>query len=123
MPYPEPLHALRPLSDSFAVALVLAPPALAGAGQARLHVRSTASHGRAATPCSHPALEALRVSNPAACALPLLQALAGARPADAGAGADADADADAFSAKLVLAGLPGQVLCLAVQRPTPAGPA
>jgi len=32
VPYPEPLHTLRPVADVFAVALVLGPPAAAGAG-------------------------------------------------------------------------------------------
>ncbi len=73
VPYPEPLHAKRPLSDTFGVAFVLAPqgpgPALAVdlVGEA------------APTACGDAALDALRTSIPAARALPLLQALAAGR--------------------------------------------
>ena len=70
MPYPEPLHALRPVADVFALALLLAP----AAGRS-LHLAITAEG--ATTPCAHPGLEALRRTIPAARALPLLQALAG----------------------------------------------
>jgi hypothetical protein len=69
-PYPEPLHTLRPIPDVFAVALLLAPDGAGSLLQVEL-----ASDG-VATPCEFAALEALRVSNPAARALPLLQALA-----------------------------------------------
>ena len=73
VPYPEPLHAKRPLSDTFGMAFVLAPqgpgPALAidlvGAAEP--------------TACGDAALDALRTSIPAARALPLLQALAAGR--------------------------------------------
>lgn len=71
-PYPEPLHSVRPLGHAFGVALVLA----AGPGPqtlARLELAlSTAAPNRLADA----ALEALRRGNPAARALPLLQALA-----------------------------------------------
>lgn len=71
VPYPEPLHAVRPLPDAFAVALVLVPQ-----GGRRMTI---ARAGDApATPCTHPPLEALRAAIPAARALPLLQALAAA---------------------------------------------
>ena len=92
VPYPEPLHALRPLADTMAVALVLAPRALPG----RSHLRGIRAGDRAgdrasdralcievlgapapATPCSDTALEVLRNEIPAARALPLLCALAG----------------------------------------------
>jgi hypothetical protein len=74
IPYPSPLHAVRPLSDKFAVALVIAPErserALA-ALEVRI-VRSTAGETR-----MHDArLETLRAGNPAARSLPLLAALA-----------------------------------------------
>jgi Beta-ketoacyl synthase, N-terminal domain len=70
VPYPEPLHALRPLSDVFALALVLAP---AGPGRA---LTIDVSGNDAPTACTLPGLEAVRTTIPAARALPLLQALA-----------------------------------------------
>jgi hypothetical protein len=75
VPYPEPLHAKRPLPDSAAVALVLAPAgATAGHGRG-LRIRVDA----AATPSTlaQAGLEALRCGIPALRALPLLHALAG----------------------------------------------
>ncbi|MCC7150609.1 MAG: beta-ketoacyl synthase chain length factor [Rubrivivax sp.] len=90
VPYPEPLHAVRPLPDSFAVALVLVPE-----GGRRLTLRLAGAAG--ATHCAHPPLEALRTAIPAARALPLLQALAAA-PA----------------AALVIEGLPQQALAVDV---------
>jgi len=71
-PYPEPLNSVRPLPDSFATALLLAP-AGADAPLARL---SLALEPGAPTPCMHAGLEALRAAIPAARALPLLQAIA-----------------------------------------------
>jgi Beta-ketoacyl synthase, N-terminal domain len=69
--YPEPLLSKRPIPDAFAVALVLVPErterAVASVG---LGLRDGA-----AARCSHPALEALRTSIPAARCLPLLSAL------------------------------------------------
>ena len=85
-PYPEPLHALRPVADVFAFALLLAP---AGGRSLRLAPRVETE----ATPCGHAGLEAVRCAIPAARALPLLQALAG----------------DA-AASLVLPGLEGSAL-------------
>jgi hypothetical protein len=71
--YPEPLHRHRPIADAFGVALVLAPAA-GPASQARL----------SASLCDAPvdgmaeaALDALRLSIPAARSLPLLAHLAG----------------------------------------------
>lgn len=90
VPYPEPLHSVRPLADVFALALVLAPPGGAGR-QLRLEVLGDA----AATPCSDAGLEELRRTIPAARALPLLQALA-----------------RGDAAALVLEGLPGMALRL-----------
>ncbi|MDO9073185.1 MAG: beta-ketoacyl synthase chain length factor [Rubrivivax sp.] len=72
VPFPEPLHAKRPLSDTFGLALVLVP------GQ-RLSLTLEAE--TASTTCDHAALEAVRSSIPAARALPLLQALAMGAPA------------------------------------------
>jgi hypothetical protein len=94
VPYPEPLHAVRPLADVFAVALVLAPAHSTWAGR-RLSVAVTSEMTE--TPCQPAALDALRQGIPAARALPLLQALAGA-----GGG------------PLVLQGLPGMALQLMV---------
>jgi hypothetical protein len=87
VPYPEPLHAVRPVADVFAVALVLSP----GAGTLGLALQVTAQAD--ATPCAHAALEAVRQGIPAARALPLLQALACGQ-----------------ACTLVLEGLPGMAL-------------
>ncbi len=89
VPYPEPLHAVRPVADVFATALLLAP---AGSGRT-LTIEVSAE--AAPTPCSHTGLEAVRRTIPAARALPLLQALAGPD-----------------AAALVLEGLPGMALRL-----------
>lgn len=76
-PYPEPLHAKRPLADAFGVAFVLAPGAQEGG--TTLTLRTTAD---APTRCGDAlALEALRAGIPAARCLPLLQRLAHAAPA------------------------------------------
>lgn len=78
-PYPEPLHATRPLPDCMGVALVLAPQAAAGAGGACAQLRVQLLPASAAgplTPCRQPALEQLRGGIPAARALPLLEAVA-----------------------------------------------
>jgi hypothetical protein len=92
-PYPEPLHAVRPVADVFAVALLLAP-AGAGVGR-RISLELTAD--APATPCADAALEDLRQAIPTARALPLLHALAG----------------DAAT-RLVLEGWPEMALQLAV---------
>ena len=74
VPYPEPLHAARPISSIFGVALVLIPHrterALAGL---------TVAMAEAVLPetrMADTALEQVRVGNPAARVLPLLAALA-----------------------------------------------
>lgn len=95
VPYPEPLHAVRPLPDSFALALVLVP-----AKQAGRRLRVALAGDAAPTTCAHAGLEALRREIPAARALPLLQALAGAS-----------------AAALVLEGLPGQALACELGAP------
>jgi hypothetical protein len=77
VPYPEPLHALRPIVDCFALALLLVPADGRQPWQARLSLPAA----DAPTRCAHPGLEATRRGNPAARALPLLQALASAAPA------------------------------------------
>ena len=84
VPYPEPLHTVRPVADVFAVALLLCPAAAAagGRGLSLQTVPSGASPAPLITRCDHPGLEAARRGIPAARALPLLQALAGNRAAD-----------------------------------------
>jgi hypothetical protein len=74
-PYPEPLHAKRPLPGSFAAALILAPEAGARAF-ASLDVEVTRAGSKSVTPAADPGLEALRRDIPAARCLPLLAALA-----------------------------------------------
>lgn len=71
VPYPEPLHAVRPVADSMAVALLLAPP-----GEAATWVLRAAPCAEPVTPCAHEGLERLRRTIPAARALPLLALLA-----------------------------------------------
>ena len=88
VPYPEPLHAVRPVADVMAVALLLSPT---GGRGLSLEVTGDA----AATPCAEPGFEALRQGIPAARALPLLQALA-----------------RRDAATLALEGLPGMALTL-----------
>ena len=73
-PYPEPLHAARPIGGKFGVALVMAPEATN---------RSLAAIDLVFMPCSGSetrvsdhGLEAVRAGNPAARSLPLLVALA-----------------------------------------------
>jgi hypothetical protein len=74
LPYPEPLHSVRPIQSIFATALVLTPEpsprTVAGIG-------IFPGHGTTPpTEMADPALERLRLSNPSARALPLLAALA-----------------------------------------------
>lgn len=77
VPYPEPLHAKRPVLDAFSVAMVLAPDA---AGQAGPRLVVSLLGEAAATPCADGGLEAVRMGIPAARSLPLLAAIAsGAR--------------------------------------------
>ena len=81
-PYPEPLHAARPLPDHFGLALLLGPAATAHS-LAALTITLTLANGDAApidgaaiSTCEDASLEALRRAIPAAAALPLLVALA-----------------------------------------------
>ena len=76
MPYPAPLHALRPLPDVFACALLLLPRGRAAAWPLGL---SPAAHARP-TRCGSAELDALCEAIPAARALPLLQAIARNEP-------------------------------------------
>lgn len=70
---PEPLNSKRPIGNCFSVALVLSPAAaVPGAPRLRLSVGAEG----APTPMQHAGLEVLRLSNPAARALPLLRLLA-----------------------------------------------
>jgi hypothetical protein len=69
--YPEPLRHARPVDDAFGVALVLAPEPGART-LASIEARLTDAP---ATLLDDPAMERLRLGNPAARALPLLHAL------------------------------------------------
>lgn len=76
-PYPEPLHAARPLPDMMGVALLLQRASAQPATHARARLSISLAPGRvAATSCRSPALEVLRPAIPAARALPLLEAVA-----------------------------------------------
>ncbi|AYB52573.2 beta-ketoacyl synthase chain length factor [Ralstonia solanacearum] len=75
--YPEPLRAVRPIPDAFGVALVLAPEAGPHA-LARIDARLTDAPASA---LARSEFEQLRAGNPAARALPLLEALAARRSA------------------------------------------
>ena len=70
--YPPPLHAKRPLPDAFGIAMVLSPKPTPKS-LARLEVALTDA---AFDTLRDPQLEALRISIPAARALPLLELLA-----------------------------------------------
>ncbi|HEY0418378.1 MAG TPA: beta-ketoacyl synthase chain length factor [Acetobacteraceae bacterium] len=73
VPYPEPLHSVRPIAILFGCALVLTPEATERS-LAALDIEW--SEAAPATLLPDPALEQLRTGNPAARALPLLAALA-----------------------------------------------
>jgi hypothetical protein len=72
MPYPEPLHAKRPLPSAFGIALALMPERSAHS-LARIEVGLADAEPDA---LAEPELEALRRAIPTARGLPLLQALA-----------------------------------------------
>jgi hypothetical protein len=76
VPYPEPLHRLRPLPHPAGVALVLAPREAHRDATVRLGVAFDALGDGGASRCRDPGLEALRTAVPAARALPLLEAIA-----------------------------------------------
>ncbi|WP_326539585.1 beta-ketoacyl synthase chain length factor [Pseudorhodoferax sp.] len=97
VPYPEPLHTLRPLADTVAVALLLVPADSATNTTTGRRLSLTLAGDAAATPCRDAGLEALRTQVPAARLLPLLQLLAA--PAAGGC---------------VIEGLPGAALALQV---------
>lgn len=71
---PAPLSQARPITTGFAVALVLAPPAVHSSALMRVRIEE----GDVADTCgfADPALEAVRIDNPAARSLPLLSAIA-----------------------------------------------
>ncbi len=74
--YPEPLHSVRPVPDSFGVGLVLAPQrSERSLSQWTLQPANCFSHGAADT-LSNNALEQLRLSIPAARCLSLLRCVA-----------------------------------------------
>ena len=76
VPYPEPLHAVRPIHAAFGVALVLTPNQTSGS-LAELEITIQRGHALSLpTPITDPTLEALRVGTPAARSLPVLAALA-----------------------------------------------
>jgi len=75
LPYPEPLHSVRPIAGLLGAALLLGPRATSSCF-AKLDVQIEAD-GRESTRMQDPALEALRCGNPTGRALPLLRALAG----------------------------------------------
>ena len=78
-PYPQPLHAVRPITVSFGMALVLT-----GQSTDRAFAKLDVSYGAAAATATRMpdhGLERIRASVPAARSLPLLAALARAAPA------------------------------------------
>jgi len=75
LPYPEPLHAVRPITGTLGAALLLAPEATSDSF-ACIDIQTEPS-ARAPTRMDDPALEALRIGNPTGRALPVLRALTG----------------------------------------------
>jgi hypothetical protein len=73
-PYPQPLHAARPIADGFAVALVLAAANASSKGSSI--TVACESNSAAISSLADATLESLRGSIPAARALPLLALLA-----------------------------------------------
>jgi hypothetical protein len=79
LPYPEPLHGVRPIGAVFAAALILAPRA-SETSLAQLDIEFGRGTGQA-TAMAEAGLEAVRQTVPAARSLPLLAALARQAPA------------------------------------------
>ena len=75
VPYPEPLHAVRPIHAAFGIALVLTP-GKTSCSLAELEISIQRGTLSLPTPITDPALEAVRVGTPAARSLPVLAALA-----------------------------------------------
>ena len=78
LPYPDPLHHVRPIEGMFAAALVLSPQPTARTFAA-LGITAGRS-GQCTTTMMDGGLERLRIGNPAARGLPLLAALALGQP-------------------------------------------
>jgi hypothetical protein len=74
--YPEPLHSVRPLPDSFGVALVLAPQRSERSLARWTLAPASCLTGASVTAMADSALEQLRASIPAARCLPLLRSVA-----------------------------------------------
>ena len=74
VPYPQPLHATRPISATFGVALVLNSNKT-DRSLAELEI-VISRNSNASTPIANAGLEAIRTGTPAARSLPLLAALA-----------------------------------------------
>lgn len=75
VPQPKPLLDQHPITSAVSVALVITRERIADSC-ASLRLTLEPSHDIAPTKCGDPELDALRLSNPAARALPLLQVLA-----------------------------------------------
>jgi hypothetical protein len=75
LPYPEPLNSVRPLLDTFGLALMLTPE-VTPRSLASLRVGMAAASEATPDTCADASLEALRRNLPAAAALPLLERLA-----------------------------------------------
>jgi hypothetical protein len=76
LPYPEPLHSIRPICSIFGVALILSPEAT-DHSLARLNIGLIDRRAAPVTPMADPMLEEIRGGNPAARSLPVLAAIAG----------------------------------------------
>jgi hypothetical protein len=79
LPYPEPLHGVRPIGAAFATALILGPR-VSQTSLAQLDIELGRGLGQA-TAMADAGLEAVRRTVPAARSLPLLAALARRAPA------------------------------------------
>lgn len=77
VPYPAVLHAVRPIRSIFGTALLLSP---ARGGRSLAALTLSIDREAAETPMPDAGLEALRIGNPAARALPVLAALANGTP-------------------------------------------
>lgn len=80
VPAPMPIWPFRPLTTPFAVALMLTAPGAEGTAMAKLDL--TLGKNLTETTLDQPKLESLRLGNPAARSLPLLEAIAGRRATD-----------------------------------------
>ena len=106
LPYPQPLHAARPLPEAFGVALLLGPVSPSAA-----RLRLALSPGAVPSRCASAGMEELRRAIPAARGLPLLEVLAGA----AAAGATERADGDGAQGGVLLDYLDGLALRVDVE--------